>query len=117
MSELIPIISASFLFSGSPICSVAGASAALHPKSYNMTCQLVALTGVTSAVCTFQGSNDGVNWVTLGTVTLSGPGSDGFAVNAAWRDIQANVTSLVGGNCQATLAAWGTPPGPGPTLS
>jgi hypothetical protein len=46
-----------------------------------------------------EGSNDGINWIDLGTITLvlsTTDSTDGFASDAAWRYVRANVTSISG---------------------
>lgn len=62
------------------------------PKS---TIQVVA---TAAATVVFDVSNDGVNAVAtvLGTVTLAGAGSDGFAVDAPWKYVRARVTANSG---------------------
>ena len=60
--------------------------------------------GTTSAgggtgVITIEVSNDGSNWLTLGTISLTlstTASSDGFVANAPWKFVRANVTTLSG---------------------
>lgn len=56
------------------------------------------VTAAGSATIVIQGSNDGVNPVTINTITLtSGSLTDGFgALGAAWRYCRANVTAVSG---------------------
>ena len=77
------------------------------------------VTGGGSATVVVQGSDDANsyialttggytnnNWVTLGTITLSaGTPSDGFAVQADWRAVRANVTAVSGGALTVKLAS------------
>jgi len=75
----------------------------LNPKLGNTTFQVLT-TGssagaLVSSVCAFQASNDGVNPLAtvLGTVTLSSaasPASDGLAINANWKYVRVNMTSI-----------------------
>ncbi len=54
-----------------------------------------------SAVVTITASNDDVNYITLGTITLTlgtSATSDGFAVNAPWGTFKATATTLTGTN-------------------
>lgn len=55
--------------------------------------------GSGSAVVAIQVSNDGTNWITAGTVTLTlgtSATSDGFTTDAPWKYVRANVTTLTG---------------------
>ena len=57
----------------------------------------VMSTGTGSAVVTVYVSNDRVNWIALGTVTLSlstTPATDGFAVSARWNYVKSTATTL-----------------------
>lgn len=58
----------------------------------------VQVVGTASATVVVDVSNDGVNAVatTLGTVTLSAAGSDGFTTDAPWKFIRARVTANSG---------------------
>lgn len=58
----------------------------------------VAGTGVVSATVVIEVSNDGINFITLGTITLSGTNvaSDGFTTNAAWQYSRARVSAISG---------------------
>ncbi len=62
-------------------------------------------TGTVSATVEVQASDDGVGWVTLGTITLSGtsPATDGFASSAAWQEVRGNVTAISGTSAAVTL--------------
>lgn len=53
--------------------------------------------GTGSATVAIEVSNNGANWLTLGTVTLSlstTAATDGFASAGDWLNVRANVTSL-----------------------
>ena len=58
----------------------------------------VSGTGAVSATVAIEGSNDGTNWLTLGTITLRGTTSatDGFAFSAPWVYIRSNCTAISG---------------------
>lgn len=58
----------------------------------------VSGTGAVTATVVIQVSNDGTNYLTLGTITLSGTtsASDGFASDASWGYVRANVTAISG---------------------
>jgi hypothetical protein len=65
----------------------------------------IAGTGAVSATVVIEVSNDSANWITLGTITLSGTTSatDGFASNAVWLLNRANVTAISGTNAAVTV--------------
>lgn len=73
-------------------------------RSYSAT---VAGTGAVTATVVMYGSNDEVNWVSLGTITLSGTTSatDGFASNAPWPFVRAGVTAISGTSATVTVVA------------
>jgi len=58
----------------------------------------VSGTGAVSATVAIEVSNDGDNFVTLGTITLSGTttATDGFAASAPWAVVRANCTAISG---------------------
>ncbi len=62
-------------------------------------------TGTISATVLVQASNDGVGWITLGTITLSGTAvaSDGFAALAPWMEVRGDVTAISGTGAAITL--------------
>jgi hypothetical protein len=76
----------------------------------------IQLTGVTtagagSATILIQGSNDGVNWWTIATSTLTtnttigtaaATGNDFQAVNSPWKYLRCNITAISGTNCAVT---------------
>ena len=65
-------------------------------QSYQAT---VTGSGAVSATVAIEVTNDDKqNWLTLGTITLSGTGSatDGFASLANWTFVRANVTAISG---------------------
>ena len=49
-------------------------------------------------------SNDKINWVGMGTITLSGAAdTDGFASSASWKYVRPNVTAISGTNAAVTV--------------
>jgi hypothetical protein len=62
-------------------------------------------TGAVTATVLIQVSNDGTNFLTLGTITLSGTtsASDGFASNAPWVHVRANVSAISGTSAAVTV--------------
>lgn len=97
-----------FANGGSPSTSTTTvqASNATYKEGVFSTFQgIVTGTGAQTATIVIQASNEDLtfagtnsNWVTLGTITLSGTTSatDGFATTAAWKYVRANVTALTG---------------------
>lgn len=76
---------------------VSGAAALI--ASFNRTFQAtVSGTGAVSATVVIEGSNDGTNFLTLGTITLTGTtsASDGFASTAPWQYVRARLTAISG---------------------
>lgn len=66
-------------------------------------------TGSVSATVTIQVSNNGTNWETFGTMSLTGTGSDTDSVtgNAPWRAHRAVVSSLTGTGATVSVYAEG----------
>ena len=79
-----------------------GAKAANANRTYQAT---EVGSGAVSATVLVQASDDGVGWVTLGTITLSGTGtaSDGFASMAPWMEVRGDVTAISGTSASVTL--------------
>lgn len=81
-----------------------GASAALRPENAAHTNLLFHASGTTasgsgSATVKLQGSNDGTNWVDIGSVTLTlgvSATSDKVASVENWLFVRGNVTALTG---------------------
>lgn len=67
----------------------------------------VSGTGAVTATVLIQCSNDGTNWLLLGTCTLTGTTSatDGFAVAAPWAFVRANLTAITGTAAKVTVEA------------
>lgn len=79
---------------------------ASSPGDANRTYQAtVTGSGTVSATVVIQASDDGVGWVTLGTITLSGtsPQTDGFASTAPWIEVRGDVTAISGTGAAVTL--------------
>lgn len=76
----------------------------VSPSSSNRTYQaVVSGAGAVSATVVVEGSNDGQNFIQIGTITLTGTNvaTDGFVSNAAWRYVRARVTAASGGTVNA----------------
>lgn len=85
-----------------------GAGASFEAYMEDRTFQGLGSTtsGVGTAVIVVQGSNDNVNFITLGTITLTlgtAVTSDGFASDARWNYVRGNVTSITGTGAKASL--------------
>jgi len=95
----------SFLVAGG--ASQTGTAAPL-PSGRN-TFQAVAngSAGAYTATVTIKVSLDNTNWITLGTITLSGTAttaaSDGFASDAPWAYVRADVASFTGTGATCTV--------------
>lgn len=62
--------------------------------------------GTGSATITVEVSVDKVNWITMGTITLTlatTASSDGFASDAAWPYVRGNVTAISGTGASVNL--------------
>jgi len=86
-----------------------GAGSSKIPWCTNRTFQVVGAVsdGTGSATCSIEASNNGQDWITLGTFTLSlatSNSTDGFTSDAAWKHIRANVTAISGTG--ASVSVW-----------
>ena len=73
------------------------------PSTFQAT---VTGTGTVSATVAIEVSNDKTNWLTLGTITLSGTASatDGFFQDRVpWASIRGRVTAIAGTGAKVTL--------------
>lgn len=62
--------------------------------------------GAGSATIKIQVSNNGTNWLDLGTITLTlgtSAASDGFAAYAPWAYVRANITAISGTGAAVTV--------------
>lgn len=87
-----------------------GAGTAIEMNSHAQTFQAsITGTGAVTATVVVEVSNDGSNYLTLGTITLSGTDSDsdGFASSAAWTFVRGNVTAISGTSAAVTLTMGG----------
>lgn len=62
-------------------------------------------TGVVTATVIIEASNNGIDFLTLGTITLSGTNTtnDGFASSAAWVFHRARLTAISGTDASVTV--------------
>lgn len=83
----------------------AGATTLFKHSITQRTVQATVLgTGAVSATVVIEVSNDATNWLTAGTITLSGTttASDGFVFVAPWLNIRGNVTAISGTGAAVT---------------
>lgn len=85
-----------------------GAGNAFGLKGQKATFQatLDAVSTTPAATVDIEVSNDGVAWIVMGTISVSGVSdSDGFASDAPWKLARANVTAISdgGGTAQVTV--------------
>lgn len=75
------------------------------PKSSATFHAIVAGTGAVSATVLIQVSNDNTNWLEMGVITLSGTttASDGFAVDAPWVYVRAELSAISGTGAAVTV--------------
>ena len=74
-------------------------------KSFQAVGKTTAGSG--SCVVNIQVSNDGVNWLSAGTITLTlstTNSTDGFITYMSWPFVRANVTSISGTNAAVTVS-------------
>jgi hypothetical protein len=87
-----------------------GTSSAINAPFRDLRVVQATLADTTTpeATVVVEGSADGVGWVTLATLTLSGAlASEGFVLAAPWPQIRARVTAISGANAAVTVtAAW-----------
>lgn len=65
----------------------------------------VSGTGAVTATVIVESSNDGANFLTLGTITISGTtsASDGFVSTATWEYVRARLTAISGTGAAVTV--------------
>ena len=85
-----------------------GAGSAFLDMPPEKSCQGYGTTsvGTGASVILIQVSNDGTNWATAGTITLTlgtSATNDGFAMNATWKELRANVSSISGTNASVNV--------------
>lgn len=76
----------------------AGAQLPLNGDAHHTFQATVTGTGAVSATVLLEASNDGVNFLTLATLSLSGTtaATDGFSMEAPWQYVRTNVTAISG---------------------
>ena len=95
-----------FAFSGVTSTTATGASSPIYKESpYGSFQGIITGTGTVSATINVQVTNEDAtangansNWITMGTITLSGTttATDGFTTIAPWRWVRVNVTAISG---------------------
>ena len=92
-----------------PAATGTGSGTAFGPfDSASMTFQAAGTVSTSTGAATvkIQVSNDGSNWIDLGTITLTlatSASSDGLAAFAAWANVRANVTAISGTAATVTV--------------
>lgn len=62
-------------------------------------------TGVLESTVKIQVSNDGINWIVAGSISLTNTAPvDGFTNDATWRYVRGNITSISGTNAAVVLS-------------
>jgi hypothetical protein len=87
-------------------------SARVAPQAGKVAFQARGLTSAGSGAATviIAGSNDGENWITIGTITLvlsTAMSSDGFTSDSGWRYFRANLSAISGTNATVLVAMAG----------
>jgi hypothetical protein len=74
----------------------AGAPTTLNVNLVTFQAVATAASGTVTGTILIQVSNDGANWITMGTITLNAttPAFDGFASAAMWEYVRANLTAV-----------------------
>lgn len=85
-----------------------GASSSFIPFGVKRSFQAEGETsaGAGSATIDVEVSNDCLNWITAGTITLTlstTTSDDGFATDAAWKCVRGNVTAISGTDATVSL--------------
>lgn len=85
-----------------------GAGSVFTPWGAKRTFQAYGTTsaGAGAASINIEGSNDSSNWLTIGNISLTlatTASNDGFASDAPWRFIRANVASISGTNASVSV--------------
>lgn len=80
----------------------------LNKKSINNTFQAVGSTSSGAGACSvlIQASNDNINWLTMGIITLvldTTEATDGFSIQASWDYVRAKVSSISGTDANVTV--------------
>lgn len=91
-----------------------GAGSAFHFKPIYATFQASGVTsaGTGTAVVDIEVSNDGSNWITMGTISLTlgtTETSDGFASQASWKNVRATIPTggITGTDASVTVTMGG----------
>lgn len=75
-----------------------GAGDSCRPGEKKRTFQATMPAASTSCDVDIEGSNDGVGWVIITTISIvvADRTSGGYTTDAPWRDVRANVTAITG---------------------
>lgn len=84
--------------------SVATTGAATPHSGIYKTFQATNNGSGTTTVVDILVSNDGTQWITMGTINLSSNDeTDGFASNASWKLVKADATTVTAGTVTVTM--------------
>lgn len=89
-----------------------GAGTAIPLRNSKVTFQATGATTASAGAATIavEVSNDGRGWLVIGTITLTlstTVATDGFAVDAQWNFVRANVTAISGTGAAVTVTTGG----------
>ena len=84
--------------------SIATGAAITHDETKRSYQATVVGEGAVSATVVIEGGNDGIGYITLGTITLSGTtlATDGFLGDSSWTQLRAKLTAISGTNAAVT---------------
>jgi hypothetical protein len=107
--DILPMNGADIVFPLLTSATTTGAGTAQKMMGGRCTFQAVAngTSGAFATTVLVQVSNDNVNFITLGAISLSGTATtaatDGFATTAPWRYVVGNVSAISGTGANVTL--------------
>lgn len=100
------------LLSGATATATGATARWLWGRTHRVYQATVTGTGAVSATVEIEVSCDGSNWIVAGTITLTGTTSDtdGFASDAPWPYVRADLTAISGTGATVDVYAAGGPP-------
>jgi len=101
-----PSVIGTFTLLDAATATGAGSTRNLLKKEATFQAFGTTASGSGAATILIQVSNDGTNWITAGTITLTlgtAATNDGFASDAKWTFVRANVTALSGTGASVTV--------------
>lgn len=84
-----------------------GAGDFCTPGALKRTFQATQTSNGTSCDVNIEGSNDGVGWVIIASISIvvSEGASGGVVTDSPWRHVRANVTAITGGSVTVTMGS------------